>query len=289
MKLKYILGIGLGLMIVGGLLAGVSYALGAQTSLTWENGPRIIEMVQETKKISSEEKVNKIIVQADNQSVTIKRGLNFSVETSYDKTKKPKIIVENQTLTVTTNGQAPAAMVDFNSPESGLTITIPQDLELAELTVEGKNSFINLEEFTSKKITTNTYGGSISFNDVKSEQLKADDKLGNINLNELTIEQLAITASDSNIYFDDQNETKATIALNNSHLTLQDMEKIGLDIQLDGDSYINKNDGETASTSFSQGNKNIKITGQNSSVYLGTEEEYELNDEYNEYDYEEVE
>lgn len=54
MKLKYILGIGLGLMIIGGLTAGLSYASGAQTSLTWEGGPRIIEMTRETKDFSSE-------------------------------------------------------------------------------------------------------------------------------------------------------------------------------------------------------------------------------------------
>ena len=51
MKLKYILGIGLGLMITGGLMAGLGYVSGAQTSLTWEGGPRIIEMSRETQKI----------------------------------------------------------------------------------------------------------------------------------------------------------------------------------------------------------------------------------------------
>ncbi len=37
-------------MLTGGLLAGATYTLGAQKSLTWDNGPRLIDMVTETKK-----------------------------------------------------------------------------------------------------------------------------------------------------------------------------------------------------------------------------------------------
>lgn len=36
-------------MLTGGLLAGATYTLGAQKSLTWDNGPRLIDMVTETK------------------------------------------------------------------------------------------------------------------------------------------------------------------------------------------------------------------------------------------------
>ena len=89
MKLKYILGIGLGLMITGGLMAGLSYVSGAQTSLTWEGGPRIIEMSRETKDLSSEN-IEKIVVRADHQNIMIQRGVNFEVETSYDKNAKTK-------------------------------------------------------------------------------------------------------------------------------------------------------------------------------------------------------
>lgn len=52
MRLKHFLITGIGLMLTGGLLAGATYTLGAQKSLTWDNGPRLIDMVTETKKKS---------------------------------------------------------------------------------------------------------------------------------------------------------------------------------------------------------------------------------------------
>lgn len=50
MRLKHFLITGIILMVTGGLLAGATYTLGAQKSLTWDNGPRLINMVTETKK-----------------------------------------------------------------------------------------------------------------------------------------------------------------------------------------------------------------------------------------------
>ena len=50
MRLKHFLITGIILMVTGGLLAGATYTLGAQKSLTWDDGPRLIDMVTETKK-----------------------------------------------------------------------------------------------------------------------------------------------------------------------------------------------------------------------------------------------
>lgn len=62
MRLKHFLITGIGLMLTGGLLAGATYTLGAQKSLTWDNGPRLIDMVTETKKIKD---ANKIVIHAE--------------------------------------------------------------------------------------------------------------------------------------------------------------------------------------------------------------------------------
>ena len=70
MRLKHFLITGIGLMLTGGLLAGATYTLGAQKSLTWDNGPRLIDMVTETKKIKD---ANKIVIHAENQTVSVIR------------------------------------------------------------------------------------------------------------------------------------------------------------------------------------------------------------------------
>ncbi len=177
MKLKYILRIGLGLMITGGLTAGLSYASGAQTSLTWEGGPRIIEMARETKDFSSE-KIEKIVVRADHQNIMIQRGVNFEVETSYDKTQKPKIDLEDHTLDISADGQTPAVMINVTDTRSMLKITIPRGVTLKELVVEGRNNELLLDEFSSKKINLNTANTWTSINEVTGEALTAEEPDG---------------------------------------------------------------------------------------------------------------
>ncbi|MFR2687951.1 MAG: hypothetical protein ACLTAP_00180, partial [Enterococcus faecium] len=44
MRLKHFLITGIILMVTGGLLAGATYTLGAQKSLTWDDGPRLIDI-----------------------------------------------------------------------------------------------------------------------------------------------------------------------------------------------------------------------------------------------------
>ena len=97
MRLKHFLITGIRLMLTGGLLAGATYTLGAQKSLIWDNGPRLIDMVTETKKIKD---ANKIVIHAENQTVSVIRGLDFEIKTTYDKTEKPEIKEKNGVLTV---------------------------------------------------------------------------------------------------------------------------------------------------------------------------------------------
>ena len=85
MRLKHFLITGIILMVTGGLLAGATYTLGAQKSLTWDDGPRLIDMVTETKKIKE---ANKIVIHAEHQTVSVIRGLDFEIKTTYDKGEK---------------------------------------------------------------------------------------------------------------------------------------------------------------------------------------------------------
>ncbi|MDV7745885.1 MULTISPECIES: DUF4097 family beta strand repeat-containing protein [Enterococcus] len=287
MKLKYILGAGLGLMVVGGLMAGLSYVSGAQTSLTWEGGPRIIEMSRETKDFSSEN-IEKIVVRADHQNIVIQRGVNFGVEASYDKTQKPKINLEDKTLDISADGQTPAAMINVTDTRSMLKITIPRGVTLKELVVEGRNNELLLDEFSSKKINLNTANTWTSINEVTGEALTAESQMGSINLNELSMKQVKLEVSDGSIYFNDnESAIKGEVILQNSSIDFYDNEDQGLAVILDGDSYITKNYEPLTTKTYNRGNKELKVTGHNSQVNL-TNEDYEeppMDDEdYGEYD-----
>lgn len=287
MKLKYILGAGVGLMVVGGLMTGLSYASGAQTSLTWEGGPRIIEMVRETKDFSSEE-IEKIVVRADNQNIVIQRGVSFEIETSYDKTQKPKINVEDHTLAISADGQTPAAMINLTDTRSTLKITIPKSMSLTELLVEGKNNELFLDEFSSKKINLNLANTWTSINEVSGELLTVENQMGSLDLHEFSIDKVKLATSDGSIIFNDNEKSiKGEITLHNSSIDFYNNQEQGLAVTLEGDSYINKNYESLTAKTYNQGNKDLKVTAYNSQVNL-TNEDYEeppMDDEdYGEYD-----
>lgn len=148
MRLKHFLITGIILMVTGGLLAGATYTLGAQKSLTWDNGPRLINMVTETKKIKE---ANKIVIHAEHQTVSVIRGLDFEIKTTYDKTEKPEIKEKNGVLTVNAVKKSEGAIIGLEDTSAQITIVVPTDQELSELTIEGNNSAIDINEVSIKK------------------------------------------------------------------------------------------------------------------------------------------
>lgn len=273
-------------MVTGGLMAGLSYASGAQTSLTWEGGPRIIEMARETKDFSSE-KIEKIVVRADYQNIVIQRGVNFGVETSYDKTQKPKINLEDHTLDISADGQTPAVMINVTDTRSMLKITIPKTMSLTELVVEGKNNELFLDEFNSKKINLNLANTWTSINEVSGELLTVENQMGSLDFHEVSIDKVKLATSDGSIIINENKKPiKGEITLQNSTIDFYDNQEQGLAVTLEGDSYINKNYESLTTKTYHQGNKDLKVTGHNSQVNLTNEDDEEppMDDEdYGEY------
>ncbi|KAA9177005.1 DUF4097 domain-containing protein [Enterococcus durans] len=284
MKLKHFLLAGIGLMVTGGLLAGVTYAYGAQKNLTWENGPKLIEMAQETQKISADKKIDRLEISAENQAVIIKRGLDFEITTVHEKKSKPIISVKDNTLAIAGNEKERNTLISMEDDTAKIIITIPKNIVLSEIKIEGNNSPIELDEVKSKALSTNTYGGALTLTNIDVDKLTADDKLGSIYINDETIQQMAVSTSDSQLSLKDlAASAKGNIDLQNSHLDLYGMEENNLDLQLSGDSHLEKNGEEITTESFGQKDKTLTITGQNSIVQIldDTESDY---DDYNDYD-----
>lgn len=284
MKLKHFLLAGIGLMVTGGLLAGVTYAYGAQKNLTWENGPKLIEMAQETQKISVDKKIDQLEISAENQAVIIKRGLDFEITTVHEKKSKPIISVKDNTLAIAGNEKERNTLISMEDDTAKISITIPKNIVLSEIKIEGNNSPIELDEVKSKALSTNTYGGALTLTNIDVDKLTADDKLGSIYINDATIQQMAVSTSDSQLSLKDlAASAKGNIDLQNSHLDIYGMEENNLDLQLSGDSHLEKNGEEITAESFGQKDKTLTITGQNSVVQIldDTESDY---DDYNDYD-----
>ena len=271
MRLKHFLITGIILMVTGGLLAGATYTLGAQKSLTWDNGPRLINMVTETKKIKE---ANKIVIHAEHQTVSVIRGLDFEIKTTYDKTEKPEIKEKNGVLTVNAVKKSEGAIIGLEDTSAQITIVVPTDQELSELTIEGNNSAIDINEVSIKKVNTTTHDGWVSFNELMGGTITAKDELGSLRLDEVKVDNLTVIGESSNLHLEDSLVSKeGKVTLNSSNLSLHEMENSGYTLQTSGESHIEKDYQPITNTLLERGQKRLKITAKDTSINIMTDQE----------------
>nr|WP_277895161.1 DUF4097 family beta strand repeat-containing protein [Enterococcus lactis] len=271
MRLKHFLITGIILMVTGGLLAGATYTLGAQKSLTWDDGPRLIDMVTETKKIKE---ANKIVIHAEHQTVSVIRGLDFEIKTTYDKTEKPEIKEENGVLTVNAVKKSEGAIISLEDTSAQITIVVPADQELSELTIEGNNSAIDINEVSIKKVNTMTHDGWVSFNEFTGGTITVKDELGSLRLDEVKVDNLTVIGESSNLHLEDSLVSKeGNVTLNNSNLSLHEIENSGYTLQISGESHIEKDYQPITNTLLEQGQKRLKITAKDTSINITTDQE----------------
>lgn len=258
-------------MVTGGLLAGATYTLGAQKSLTWDDGPRLIDMVTETKKIKE---ANKIVIHAEHQTVSVIRGLDFEIKTTYDKTEKPEIKEKNGVLTVNAVKKSEGAIISLEDTSAQITIVVPADQELSELTIEGNNSAIDINEVSIKKVNTMTHDGWVSFNEFTGGTITVKDELGSLRLDEVKVDNLTVIGESSNLHLEDSLVSKeGNVTLNNSNLSLHEMENSGYTLQTSGESHIEKDYQPITNTLLEQGQKRLKITAKDTSINITTDQE----------------
>lgn len=268
MKLKYFLISGLGLMLIGSMLAIGAYHFAPRRSVMWDHGPKLMEMVSDSQKITSKEKINKIVIHAENQQVQIKRGLDFELQSSYEKTYKPQLSIDGQTLSIDGKAKERNIILSMGNNTSTITLTIPKEFPLAEIKVEGENSGFELIGLVSDKITTKTYGGNVFFDAVEGKSVNIDDTQGILNFNNSVIQTLATKGRNSQFYFNNLTDTKGTVELEGSSVVFSNKDSIGLDIDLSGMSMVMK-DEESLPLKTVVGEKaNLKIMGYDSTVNL---------------------
>lgn len=271
MKLKYFLMAGLGLMVSGGLLAGTTYAFGTHRSLAWENGPQLVEMNHDSQVISTKEKINKIVVNAQYQQVEIKRGKNFEVNSTYEKATKPQVTTKGDTLTINGNGREQNVLFHVMNNTSKITLTVPSELPLDQLVLEGEQGQLLLNDVVSENVSVTNNGGYITFNKVDGNKVKVNSVQSYVNIDNSDISNIELNAKYGNLFLNGFKNTQGTVMLENCYVDFLDNGEIGLDIDLLGMSTVTKNNEELPIKTVIKGENNIKITGYDSSVVIADE------------------
>lgn len=262
---------GLGLMVSGGLLAGTTYAFGTHRSLAWENGPQLVEMNHDSQVISTKEKINKIVVNAQYQQVEIKRGKNFEVNSTYEKASKPQVTTKGDTLTINGNGCEQNVLFHVMNNTSKITLTVPSELPLDQLVLEGEQGQLLLNDVVSENVSVTNNGGYITFNKVDGKKVKVNSVQSYVNIDNSDISNIELNAKYGNLFLNGFKNTQGTVMLENCYVDFLDNGEIGLDIDLLGMSTVTKNNEELPIKTVIKGENNIKITGYDSSVVIADE------------------
>ena len=215
-----------------------------------------------------------IVIHAEHQTVSVIRGLDFEIKTTYDKTEKPEIKEKNGVLTVNAVKKSEGAIISLEDTSAQITIVVPADQELSELTIEGNNSAIDINEVSIKKVNTMTHDGWVSFNEFTGGTITAKDELGSLRLDEVKVDNLTVIGESSNLHLEDSLVSKeGNVTLNNSNLSLHEMENSGYTLQTSGESHIEKDYQPITNTLLEQGQKRLKITAKDTSINITTDQE----------------
>ncbi|EPH97975.1 hypothetical protein D920_01775 [Enterococcus faecalis 13-SD-W-01] len=273
MKIKNLLVIGAGLMLVGGLLAGITYTLGAQRSMTWDHGPKLIEMGTKTTQVDSSE-VKKLVIHTENQGIEIRRGLNFEVNAKYIKGYEPKITTENGILTVNGAGSTGRVQVSLGDTSERIVITIPRDKELTEVAVATTDGSIEMEGINSKKFQIESYDTWLDLSELRGETLSLNQQDSHLEAEHLDFSEMHVTGSDNSMNIEDLTLRKASsINVNDGHVSLENISIPGFLIQME-DGHLLYNDEEIQQNPYEQGDqkKALAIDMRDGQLSIDTED-----------------
>lgn len=277
MKLKQFLLIGSGLMLFGGILAAGTYTAGAQKTIVWENGPKLLEMKEHTEKFKANE-IKNLVIQAENQEIQIRQGIDFEVTTRYEKSDAPKIDLKDQTLAIQAQGQPehPVQLsLEENQPQ--VTITVPKEMSFNDITIESSNNRLTMTDITTKNLAVDSYSDSwLSFIGLKTDSVTVKDQFSSVDFSRLKAKKGEFTGEGSSFYFYDSALTdSSTIVAKNGYVRLDDVDVPGYLMKLTGDSSFQVNDEVREGSSFEKGNskKGLTIEGKDSFIEWTDEEQ----------------
>lgn len=270
MKLKHFLLIGTGFMLFGGILVAGTYTAGAQKTIVWENGPKLLDMKEHTEKFKANE-IKNLVIQAENQEINIRQGLDFEVTTQYEKSDEPKVVLKDETLSIRAKGKQEYPMqISLEDTHPEITITVPKEISLSDITIESSNNRLTMTDITAKNLAVDAYSDSwLSFIGLKTDSVTVKDRFSSVDFSRLRAKKGNFTGEGSNFYFYDSALTdSSTIVAKNGSVRLNDVDVPGYQLTLAGDSTFQVNNETREGSSFEKGNSKKGLTIEGKDTFI---------------------
>ena len=161
------------------IIVGTTYHYSnIKKSVQYVFGENETEWNDENSYTNTLESFNKIDIDSKIMEINIKEGSNYSFQTSFTKASlEPQVKVENGELFVKQNSVRKSVSGLNNCT---ITITVPKDTDINEITIESNISEVNIDNLKANNIEVENNIGEISIDNVSFNKLKADSNIGEV-------------------------------------------------------------------------------------------------------------
>ncbi len=148
--------------------------------------------------VSLEGDLSEIIVEADISEVKIRTGSEFSVAYSVPEALEPKVSLKNGTLEVSSLSSMNLSFGNMNF-DNYIIITIPEDSELARVSVDVDAGDIDLSELNVSKLQVTVDAGNMDLKKISATRIEIDADAGNVELRDCNTDSLKIDVDAGNV------------------------------------------------------------------------------------------
>ena len=191
LRTRSILSLGATLIIGGAILCFGAYALGVDTSVTWNNlsiGTHGVTFVNrdynsaDYTKVSQElEFFNKVTLELDSMDLEIKRGDTYKIEAAYYKDNTFSYEVKNGELTIDQDAEQ-HFLFGFNNKIGKVTLYIPEGKNLVNMDVNLGIGETLIENVTTDSLELKGGVGEINIKNLISNDTNAKIGVGELHL-----------------------------------------------------------------------------------------------------------
>ena len=144
--------------------------------------------------------LSEIIMDIDFAEISIKTGDEFSVHYSVPEALEPKVELKNGTLEV----KSPSSNnINFNFGnvkfDNFIIITIPEDSELARISMDVDAGDIHLDDLNVSKFQITVDAGNVQLDNITSNRMEIEADADNIEIRKSDIEDLNIEVDAGNV------------------------------------------------------------------------------------------
>jgi len=187
------------LLIVGIVLCGIGYSMGANMGIYMDStGFHTTPKTQQTYQQNFNQ-ITSINVISSNQKIEIQSGDSYSIEAQYTY-NCPEITFENGALTVDSkNNNNPWFQIGSFLTDK-ITITLPENIQLASLSTQNDNGSITIDNpLNAQNFNVKNDNGTIKISDITSDNATIKNGNGSINLTNFITQSGTITNSNGSI------------------------------------------------------------------------------------------